>query len=89
MDPVGRAIWYIESHFAGAISLDDIADVSGLSRYALSRAFGAATDRSVMRYVCGRRLTEAANRWPTAPRHPVAGAGNGVRVPRSLQPGVP
>lgn len=60
MDPVGQAIWYIESHFAGAIALDDIADVSGLSRYALSRAFGAATDRSVMGYVRGRRLTEAA-----------------------------
>ena len=60
MDPVAKAIWYIESHFADAITLDDIAEISGLSRFSLSRAFGTATDRSVMRYVRGRRLTEAA-----------------------------
>jgi AraC family transcriptional regulator len=60
MDPVAKALWYIESHYAGAITLDDIADVAGQSRFALSRLFGTATDRSVMRYVRGRRLTEAA-----------------------------
>src|SRR5262245_15176862 len=60
MDPVARAIWYIESHFADAITLDDIAEISGLSRFSLSRAFGTATDRSVVRYVRGRRLSEAA-----------------------------
>jgi AraC family transcriptional regulator len=60
MDPVGKALWFIESHFAGEITLEDIANVSGVSRYHLSRAFGAATERSVMRYVRGRRLTEAA-----------------------------
>jgi AraC family transcriptional regulator len=60
MDPVAKAIWYIESHFADPLTLDDIAEISGLSRFSLSRAFGTATDRSVMRYVRGRRLTEAA-----------------------------
>lgn len=60
MDPVAKALWYIESHYAGAITLDDIADVAGQSRFSLSRLFGTATDRSVMRYVRGRRLTEAA-----------------------------
>jgi AraC family transcriptional regulator len=60
MDPVGKALWFIETHFAGEITLDDIAGVSGVSRYHLARAFGAATECSVMRYVRGRRLSEAA-----------------------------
>jgi len=60
MDPVAKAIWYIESHSDDPLTLDDIAAVSGLSRFALSRAFGTATDRSVMRYLRGRRLSEAA-----------------------------
>jgi AraC family transcriptional regulator len=60
MDPVGKALWFVENRFAQEISLDEIAAVSGVSRYHLCRAFGAATGRSVMRYVRGRRLTEAA-----------------------------
>jgi len=60
MDPVGKALWFVESNFAAEISLDAIAAVSGVSRYHLCRAFGAATGRSVMRYVRGRRLSEAA-----------------------------
>jgi len=31
MTPVGKALWFIESHFAGGISLDEIANVGGLS----------------------------------------------------------
>ncbi len=60
MTPVGKALWFIESHFAGDISLGDIAEIAGVSRYHMVRAFGEATGRSVMRYVRGRRLTEAA-----------------------------
>jgi AraC family transcriptional regulator len=60
MNPVGKAIWFIESHFSGDISLDEIAKTAGVSRYHMVRAFGFATGRSVMRYVRGRRLTEAA-----------------------------
>ena len=60
MDAVGKAIWFIETHFSGDISLDDIAKSAGVSRYHAVRAFGFATGRSVMRYVRGRRLTEAA-----------------------------
>jgi AraC family transcriptional regulator len=58
--PVGRALWFIESHFAEEITLDDIASVGGVSRYHMSRVFGIATGFSVMRYVRGRRLSEAA-----------------------------
>ncbi|MPY86816.1 MAG: helix-turn-helix domain-containing protein [Luteitalea sp.] len=60
MNPVGKALWYIESHFAGDVSLEEIASIGGVSRYYLSRAFVAATGHSVMGYVRGRRLTEAA-----------------------------
>ena len=61
MDPVGRALWFIESHFAEDISLETIAAMAGVSRYHLSRAFGYCTGRSIMRYVRARRLTEAAH----------------------------
>ena len=62
MNPVEKALWYVESHFAQEITLDDVANVAGVSRYHLSRAFGLATGHSVMRYVRGRRLTEAARK---------------------------
>jgi AraC family transcriptional regulator len=60
MNAIGKAIWFIETHFSGNISLDDIARSAGVSRYHVVRAFGFATGHSVMRYVRGRRLTEAA-----------------------------
>jgi AraC family transcriptional regulator len=60
MNLVGKALWYIESHFAEEISLEEIAARADVSRFHMSRAFGLATGRSVMRYVRGRRLTEAA-----------------------------
>lgn len=59
-DPIAKALWFIEAHFAEPIDLDDIASASGVSRYYLSRAFGAATGQSVVRFLRGRRLTEAA-----------------------------
>lgn len=62
MDLVGKAIWFIESHSEDNLSLDDIARCAGVSRFHLARAFGEVTGRSVMRYVRGRRLTEAARR---------------------------
>jgi AraC family transcriptional regulator len=60
MNPVGKALWFIESHFASEITLDEIANIAGVSRYHMTRAFGDMTGRSIMRYVRGRRLTEAA-----------------------------
>lgn len=60
MDPVRRAIWFVEGHLAEEITLDDVADVAGLSRHHMVRAFGQVTGRSVMRYVRARRLSEAA-----------------------------
>ena len=60
MNPVQKAIWYVEGHLGDDLALDDIAAVAGLSRFHLVRAFGAVTGRSVMRYVRARRLSEAA-----------------------------
>ena len=60
MTPVGKALWYVESHFAGEISLDQVAAAGGVSRYYLSRAFAEATGFPVMQYVRARRLSEAA-----------------------------
>jgi AraC family transcriptional regulator len=60
MNLVGKALWYIESHFTEQLSLADIAAMGKVSRFHMSRAFGLATGWSVMRYVRGRRLTEAA-----------------------------
>lgn len=59
-DPVGGAVWYIETHLGGELSLAEIADFVKVSRFHLLRAFGAATGLSVMSYVRARRLTEAA-----------------------------
>lgn len=60
MGAARRALWYIESHFAENPSLADIARVVGLSPFHLSRLFQLSTGTSVVRYLRGRRLTEAA-----------------------------
>jgi AraC family transcriptional regulator len=58
--PAGKALWFIESHYSGEIALEDLAKFAGVSRYHVTRAFGQATGHSVMCYLWGRRLTEAA-----------------------------
>src|ERR1700682_4064757 len=60
MNPAQKALWYIESHLAQPLTLDEIAGVSGVSRFHIVRAFAAATGFPVMRYVRARRLSEAA-----------------------------
>src|ERR1700704_4718090 len=60
MNPAHKALWYIESHLAEELTLDEIAGVAGISRFHMVRAFAAATGLSVMRYVRARRLSEAA-----------------------------
>src|SRR5665213_2801932 len=60
MNPAQKALWFIESHLAEALSLDEIAAIGGVSRFHLVRSFAAATGLPVMRYVRARRLSEAA-----------------------------
>jgi AraC family transcriptional regulator len=62
MQFIERAIWFIETRFADEITLDDIAEVGGVSRFHLSRSFGTVTGLPVMSYVRGRRLTLAAQK---------------------------
>src|SRR6195952_3304094 len=60
MNPANKALWYIESHLARPLTLDEIAGAGGVSRFPLVRAFAAATGLPVMRYVRARRLSKAA-----------------------------
>src|SRR6202166_3390128 len=60
MNPAQRALWFIESHLAEELTLDEISGVAGISRFHMGRAFAAATCLSVMRYGRARRLSEAA-----------------------------
>lgn len=60
MNPAQKALWFIESHLADELTLEEIAGVGGVSRFHMVRAFAAATGLSVMRYVRARRLSEAA-----------------------------
>lgn len=62
VNPVERAIWAVESGLEGDLRLETIASVTGVSPYHLTRAFGATTGLTLMRYVRERRLTEAARR---------------------------
>lgn len=57
MDPVGKALWFIESHFAGEIALDEIADVSGVSLGAVTFGPNVKHDlHSIRFYGIGFRL---------------------------------
>jgi AraC family transcriptional regulator len=60
MDPVQKALWFVESHFREEITLEDIAQACKVSTFHLTRAFAATMGLSLMRYVRGRRLSEAA-----------------------------
>jgi AraC family transcriptional regulator len=58
--PIGKALWFVESHFADDLTLDEIAAIGGVSRHHMVRAFAVATGLPVIRYLRGRRLSEAA-----------------------------
>ena len=60
MTPVEKAVWFIESHLAAPVGLDDVARHCQVSPFHLTRAFAAVTGRSLMRYLRARRLSEAA-----------------------------
>jgi AraC family transcriptional regulator len=60
MDPVEKALWFIESHFENEFSVDEVAYVAGVSRFHLSRLFALALGQSVTCYARARRLSQAA-----------------------------
>ena len=60
MSVTSRALWYIETHLSGDLSLETIADAVGVSRFHLSRAFGTTLGCALASYVRRRRLGQAA-----------------------------
>jgi AraC family transcriptional regulator len=67
MDPIQKALWFVESHLRAPLTLDEVASRSGVSPYHLTRAFAAVTGHSLMRYVRARRLSEAAQKLVMGP----------------------
>jgi AraC family transcriptional regulator len=62
MDPVQKALWFVESHSRAPASLEEIANACYVSPFHITRAFAATMGLSLMRYVRARRLSEAARR---------------------------
>jgi len=62
VNPASKALWHIETNFGDEITLDDVAQAAGVSRFHLARVFEARMGRSVMGYVRARRLAIAARR---------------------------
>jgi AraC family transcriptional regulator len=60
MSLTNKALFVIERNLASDLSLGWLAEHCGASRFHLVRAFGEATGFSLMEYVRGRRLTDAA-----------------------------
>lgn len=60
MNPINKALWYIETHFADEVTLSDLASVANVSRFHLSRAFATIVGQPMQSYLRGRRLSEAA-----------------------------
>lgn len=62
MEAIRRAIWFVEAHFNGPVELDQVAKVSGLSRFHLSRRFPFVTGHTLSGYIRARRVSEGARR---------------------------
>lgn len=60
MSVTNKALFVIERNLHRDLALDQIASHCDVSRFHLAHAFGEATGRSVVEYLRGRRLTEAA-----------------------------
>lgn len=60
MNAIAKAVWFIEGNLGRGLDLDEIAQAAGASRFHLTRAFGQALGRPVMRYARARRLSAAA-----------------------------
>ena len=60
MESVRKALWFMEGRFGGELSLDGLSQAAGISRCHFAHVFAAATGQSAMRYMRGRRLSEAA-----------------------------
>lgn len=62
MNPIQKALWYIESHSQEPLTLEGVASACAVSPFYLTRAFSALFGQTPMRYARRRRLSEAAAR---------------------------
>lgn len=62
MNPVQRALWFVESHSADPVSLESVAAACHVSVFHVTRAFAATIGMPLIRYLRARRLSEAARR---------------------------
>ena len=53
MQAIAKALSYIENHLGGQLTLDDVAGISGLSRFHLARTFAASVGLPVLAFVRG------------------------------------
>ena len=60
MTLTAKSLWFIESNLSGPLTLNAVAEQSGVSPYHLARVFAETTGHPVMRYVWRRRLSRAA-----------------------------
>ena len=90
MESVRKALWLMEGRFGNEVSLDELSQAAGISRCHFAHVFARATGQSAMRYMRGRRLSEAARVLANrGPRHPDRRFGFRLWLPRSFRPGVP
>ena len=62
MSLAAKVVWMIERNLGNELSLSDIADGCGVSKFHMARAFEARIGMPVMQYVRARRLSNAAER---------------------------
>ena len=79
MNPAQKALWYIESHLAEALTLDEIAAIGGVSRFHMVRAFARRDGFSVMRYV-RRPPPQQRRRARSRPARPTFSASRWMRI---------
>jgi AraC family transcriptional regulator len=60
-EAIVSAIEYIEKNLYKKITLDDLADYTGVSKYYLHRIFKSLTEESIIDYAQGRKLTSSIN----------------------------
>lgn len=62
MSLAAKVVWMIERNLGNELSLSDIADGCGVSKFHMARAFEARVGMPVMHYVRARRLSSAAEK---------------------------
>ncbi len=71
---ISSAMNYIDGHFRDRLTLDEVADFTGFSRYYFSRSFKQQTGFSFKEYLCQRRIQNAMEMLihTSRPMHEVA-----------------